>query len=595
MNRFIKKNLFLVGVLGLSALGVLVLLVLSVVQYIEMSKYIQKTQDMRETNEKLMRQRPPAVQENIELIQQDIDGYAAAAENIRKYFGQPLYPALEKFTVSLRNAIYVELRDTFKKLSPELNKQCEALAKLEFAQANIRKDLASLRSQLAEETGKYADLESELKKNSQLNDTVTGLRADIAEADKALAANIAEQNKLEKEIAAWIKKQLTDERAKFDEARQKAETAKSAALKNYNRVVELYEMYNRALTPAKLQENFRKFWEEEKQSQGPREQTYRRYRAKCGVLRDGDPKLWEVPFWEKAAEEFIKEAAKTTIEKIDERNSEEIFLSSLGLLRNMGKSQLRLEAFAREMQKEIVERITTSKDGKHDISMLGVYFGQRTIPQIRNNKDFVDQPGARSKADDTNASSSSSSAPSGGGADNGSNSDNATVEPSDVIRNWEIISDIAGRIISAQIDSVEDISYSNLAGREENGCRFYTYSLAVTGSEEDIRNLLNLFNDAYKENRIYVMRNFSITKQEDQIQNIIDAAQGLHNTSEEAASMEVKGNSNADSEKQMKKALTHDEYLKRNNTKYECVAGRSSACSANIILDYVVYSANILK
>ena len=83
MNRFIKKNLFLVGVLGLSALGVLVLLVLSVVQYIEMSKYIQKTQDMRETNEKLMRQRPPAVQENIELIQQDIDGYAAAAENIK--------------------------------------------------------------------------------------------------------------------------------------------------------------------------------------------------------------------------------------------------------------------------------------------------------------------------------------------------------------------------------------------------------------------------------------------------------------------------------------------------------------------------------
>ena len=97
MNRFIKKNLFLVGVLGLSALGVVILLVLSIMQYIEMSACISKTEEMRRTNETLMRQRPPAVAANIELVQRDVDGYAQAANELKNYFGQPLYPAVKVF------------------------------------------------------------------------------------------------------------------------------------------------------------------------------------------------------------------------------------------------------------------------------------------------------------------------------------------------------------------------------------------------------------------------------------------------------------------------------------------------------------------
>ena len=68
MNRFIKKNLFLIGVMGLSALGILILLILSVAQYFEMSKYIEKTSKMQETNRALMRKRPSPVAENLELM-----------------------------------------------------------------------------------------------------------------------------------------------------------------------------------------------------------------------------------------------------------------------------------------------------------------------------------------------------------------------------------------------------------------------------------------------------------------------------------------------------------------------------------------------
>ena len=116
MNRFIKKNLFLVGVLGLSALGIVILLVLSVMQYIEMSKYISKTAEMRQTNETLMRQRPPAVAANIALVQKDIDGFHAAANELKGYFGQPLMPAVKAFADELNAAARMALANELRRI-----------------------------------------------------------------------------------------------------------------------------------------------------------------------------------------------------------------------------------------------------------------------------------------------------------------------------------------------------------------------------------------------------------------------------------------------------------------------------------------------
>ena len=452
MNRFIRKNLFLVGVMGLSVLGVVVLLVLSVTQYIEMSKYISKTAEMRKKNETLMRQRPPAVQENIELVQKDITGYALKAEELKNYFGHPLYPALVKFCAELK------------------------------------------------------------------------------------------------------------------------------------------------VTPDELRKNFREFWEKEKESQGPREQTYRRYRATCGVplgqANENAKKLWEVDAWNAAMEVFVEAAQSTTMEKIDDRNSEEIFLSALGLPRNLGKSQLRLEAFARDMQAQVVDLLTE----KNDISMLGVYFNQHDVAPIKSNKDFVDQSDRRKDGENSTSGGGSASP---AGESSGGEGEKKEAEPSDVIRNWEIICDLAQRMVKAKIDSVEEISYKDMVGREDSGCRFYTYTVSLIGSEKELRTFLNLLNNAYTGNRVYVVRNIVWEKQEDQIQDIIDAAQGiLGNQNEEAAKLASRGNDeNVDfggGNQAKQQQLQHNYYVEVDEYK-ECVAGRSNVCSATIVLDYVVYSGNILK
>ena len=520
MNRFIKKNLFLVGVLGLSALGVVILLVLSVMQYIEMSKYISKTAEMRQTNETLMRQRPPAVAANIALVQKDIDGYARAASELKNYFGQPLYPAIKAF-------------------ADELN----------------RGTRAALAMQMRRLDSDFKALEAKVK----------GTAAAEAELDK------------------YYKSKFEDNRAKWDEAK----AAASGGLKKaYEAAENYYFMVKNPQTPDTLHQKLREFWEREKATEGPREQMYRKFRAECGEPREKERKFWTVEMWDAAIEKFIPVAQKSTLEVIDERNLEEIFLSSLGLPRNMGKQQLRLEAYARGMQTKITDMLMA----KSDFSMLGVYFMAKPVPEVPTNRAFVDNFGVRTANRDT-TTASTGSASGEGSADSGTQAD-----PADVIRHWEIVADLAKRISASGVNSLEELSYNNWAGREESGCKFYTYTVGVGGSEKAIRQLLNGLSAAYKENRVYVVRRFSLKKQEDQIQDIIDVAQGtLHDRTEDAAKLAVREDSINPGDNAQKVIVAPPTYFKEEGKYPECVAGRSDKCYATIVVDYVVYSGNILK
>ena len=518
MERFIKKNLFLVGVLGLSALGIVVLLVLSVMQYIEMSEYISKTAEMRQTNETLMRQSPPAVAANIKLVQQDIDGYYAAANEMKGYFGQPLMPAVKAF-------------------ADELN------ASAQMALANELRRIDS----------NFKALEEKVKANP---------------AAKA-------------EMEAYLKDKFEHNRDRFESEKAKA----SANLKKaYERADNFYFMVKNPQSPVTLHNKMREFWEREKATEGPREQMYRKFRAEGGEPRENERKFWTVEMWDAAMEKFIPVAQKSTLEVIDERNLEEIFLSGLGLPRNMGKQQLRLEAFAREMQNKVVNLLSS----KSDFSMLGVYFTAKPVPAVPTNKDFIDLSGPRREVAKTGSDTQGSSGT--------VEATSSSADPADVIRHWEIVADLAKRLQAAKVNSLEQLAYSNLTGRDANNCKFYTYTLGVGGSEKSIRELLNQLSAAYKENRVYVVRRFAMKKQEDQVQDIIDVAQGiLSDKTEEVSNLAVAGEGVNPGESEKKVIAAPPSFFKEGGKYPECVAGRSDKCYATIILDYVVYSGNILK
>ena len=105
MDRFIKKNLFLVGVLAISAVGILILLSLSAMKFFEMNKYQSETEKMNQALEELnnrMRTPIPPFRKNVNLVKEDTEGYKNLKKAIQDYFGQTLNDALVVFVADLR-------------------------------------------------------------------------------------------------------------------------------------------------------------------------------------------------------------------------------------------------------------------------------------------------------------------------------------------------------------------------------------------------------------------------------------------------------------------------------------------------------------
>ena len=137
MNRFIKKNLFLVGVLAISAAGILILLGLSAVEFFEMNKYQSETEKMTQSLDELnnrMRTPIPPFRKNVKLVQEDTEGYKKLKRSIQDYFGMTLQPALNVFVQDLRTQVMDKLISLV-----EMVEKSDELAKLKLDFANANK------------------------------------------------------------------------------------------------------------------------------------------------------------------------------------------------------------------------------------------------------------------------------------------------------------------------------------------------------------------------------------------------------------------------------------------------------------------------
>ena len=104
MNRFVKNNLVLIIVLGISLVATVGLLVWTTMQYLQMWQYITQTSQLREEIANLIKKFPAPVEGNIPLIETDRKLYNRSARQLRQAFGHPLQPALEQFISVLRSS-----------------------------------------------------------------------------------------------------------------------------------------------------------------------------------------------------------------------------------------------------------------------------------------------------------------------------------------------------------------------------------------------------------------------------------------------------------------------------------------------------------
>lgn len=589
MNRFIKKNLFLVGVLAISGVGILILLGMSAVKFFEMKKYQSETQrmtdDLVELNNRMRTPIPP-FRKNVTLVQEDIEGYKKIKHDIEGYFGYTLNSALTVFVADLRKQSMeklISLCDMFDK-SPEyakLKKDFTDIVALwkksvtvaDKSAADLKKaykDVKRIEDEEETQSGKANAVAAQQKK---ISDMANNAERSVAARNKALAA----MDKAYNALLDHFNTAISDN--------EKNDLYKKWAGENKDDAKEL-EFYlgicRQNMTADSLRDTFIEYWNQVKHLGGPRQQTYRNFRLERGATLEqpanskNKPVLWDTDMWNNAKAEFVKEAQKNMLEEIGEKNFEEIFLSSFGLPRDLAKNAILVEAHNNKMR-DLVKSVLE----KGNVFVANANFDQTQLPLITSNKGFVDSGNAGTTANAT-----------GGSSEGGVSSSTAilTADPADVVRNWEIIGDIAQHMITANIDSLEKFSYVNLAGDSSNGnFKKYTYVITVISRESQVRTFMHLLTDAYKNNRMYVIKRFSMQKQEDQIQDIIDYASGIIGKDDIA---DNKDNSNSE---YGKNTQSKSAYFKETRNYPECIAGRSTLCRVTLVVDYVEATGKQLK
>ncbi len=582
MNKFIKKNIFLVGVLAIAAVAILVLLVMSAIKFNEMHTHQEDAEKMKGRFIAVNRGQVGAQAENIGLVQKDAEAFRNKAEKLKIFFGRVKEPALEIFVYDLNKQALDELAKIF-----EIFDKSEVFVKKRNEFEAAHKKFVDSLSDYDKKSAELQKMRKEAKVLEDNEDTQEGKlrvvqeqRRKISAAEKqqdelrsAISLNLAAAQKKRMEFFSYISSSSAND-AMRELIKTKAEDAK------------LFDFYfnicDGNVSPEVMKSIFRDFWQKEKDMLGPREQTYRRFVNERGATPEriaNDPKsvLWDTKLWENSMDIFTSEIQKITPETVDSRNREEIFLASLGLPRNLGQSTSRLEAYSRKMYEEIKKILDAG-----NVFNAGVGYGQKTLPQLKDNKGFVDVGDKRSITQQTASSQNSSS------MDGKANGALLTANPADVIRHWEIVGDVAKRMVSSNIDSLTDFSYVNLAGDTSNpNYKKFTYIITVISREVEIREFLKQLNDAYKDNRMYVVKRFELQKQEDQIQAIIDKAQGLFNN---AAAANNGNSGNMDDRGENRKIAEDSSIFEEKGVYPECVAGRSTFCKATIVVDYIEYS-----
>ena len=87
-------------------------------------------------------------------------------------------------------------------------------------------------------------------------------------------------------------------------------------------------------------------------------------------------------------------------------------------------------------------------------------------------------------------------------------------EVSYIFKHLKLIEDLMIRLKKAGITSLDDISKESLKGETKSEYLVFTYTITVTGPQANLRKFVNSLLDAYKENRVYVIKSMTLTSSE---------------------------------------------------------------------------------
>lgn len=146
-----------------------------------------------------------------------------------------------------------------------------------------------------------------------------------------------------------------------------------------------------------------------------------------------------------------------------------------------------------------------------------------------------------------------------------------------ILKHYSLLEDLAYRMKAAGIKSVDSLAKVSLEGTENKGFLTLSYKMQVVGPMNSIRDFINSLQDAYKDNRIYLVRDIALRKEIDETKSAV----GFR----EAAPI---GEKRPDQGGKGKKEKGDDSYG-------AAVIGSSADVVADIRIDYVIYVADEIR
>lgn len=184
--------------------------------------------------------------------------------------------------------------------------------------------------------------------------------------------------------------------------------------------------------------------------------------------------------WPEAMQAFRSAVEKVTTEPVNDNSIDEVFLSSLGVPRQFDARPDNLQRFMAEYRRRLLE-ITRDK----------VFF---ETPEAANFSFTIAGTGAATGA--------------------GQTAYLAENYPM-IAQHWEILGDIVKRATDSGINSFVSFRKRAIVPEKVGGFDVFHYSIEITGTMASIRKFVNLLDQAFQENRVYVVRSIFLYQDDD--------------------------------------------------------------------------------
>ncbi len=191
--------------------------------------------------------------------------------------------------------------------------------------------------------------------------------------------------------------------------------------------------------------------------------------------------------WPEAMQAFRSAAEKVTTERITDNSIDEVFLSALGIPRQFDARPENLQRFMAEYRRRLLE--------------------------ITRDKVFFETPEAANFSF-TIAGTTGTAAAAGQTAYLAEN------YPM-IAQHWEILGDIVKRATDAGISSFVSFRKRAIVPEKVGGFDVFHYSIEITGTMVSIRKFVSLLDQAFQDNRVYVVRSIFLYQDGDGAQKLL--------------------------------------------------------------------------